>query len=340
VDLPARRARPRAPQLRAPEGDPAAENSQPLSQGLRIEERTREIQRPDKVLQDAGIKRSCVATRVLGASGRAMLDALVGGTTDPEVLAELARGRLRSKLPALREASEGHFSSHHALVVGMILAHVDYLDGSIAELSAEVERVNFAPFSDKVELLDTIAGVDRRTAEVLIAEIGADMEQFPTHRHLASWAGMCPGNGESAGKRSSGKTRKGSKWLRGALVDRGSPRRGALQGGLPGGAVRPPQGPRWLQESGGGGGALHPRDLLPHAGAQPTLPRAWRRLPPPAALGGSVQKAAGPAVGETRAQGHTGGATPTRVGGRHPTGFSHQTLFLGNFRESFSETED
>jgi transposase len=100
----------------------------------------------------------------------------------------------------------------------VILAHVDYLHGSIAELSAEVERV-MAPFSDKVELLGTIPGVDRRTVEVLIAEIGADMEQFLTHRHLASWAGMCPGSEESAGKRRSGKTRKGSKWLRGALTE-------------------------------------------------------------------------------------------------------------------------
>src|SRR3712207_1434474 len=95
----------------------------------------------------------------------------------------------------------------------------NYLDESIAELSAEVERVNFAPFSDKVELLDAIPGVDRRMAETLIAEIGVDMSQFPTHRHLASWAGMCPGNEESAGKRRSGKTRKGSKWLRSALTE-------------------------------------------------------------------------------------------------------------------------
>jgi transposase len=181
-----------------------------------IEERTREVQRLDKVLQDAGIKLSSVATRVLGVSGRAMLDALVSGTTDPEVLAELARGRLRSKLPALREALEGHFSSHHALVVGMILAHIDYLDESIVQLSAEIERT-IAPFAEKVELLDTIPGVDRRTAEVLIAEIGVEMSRFPTHARLASWAGMCPGNEESAGKRRSGKTRKGSKWLRGAL---------------------------------------------------------------------------------------------------------------------------
>jgi transposase len=147
-----------------------------------------------------------------------MLDALVGGTTDPEVLAELARGRLRSKIPALKEALEGCFSSHHALMVGRILSHVDYLDESIGELSAEIGRV-VAPFSEEVELLDTIPGVNRRTAEVLIAEIGAEMSRFRTHAHLASWAGMCPGNEESAGKRRSGKTRKGSKWLRGALTE-------------------------------------------------------------------------------------------------------------------------
>jgi transposase len=183
-----------------------------------IEERTREVQRLEKVLQEAGIKLSSVATRVLGASGRAMLDALVSGTTDPEILAELARGRLRSKIPALREALEGRFSSHHALMVGRILSHIDYLDESIGELSAEIEGV-IAPFSEEVELLESIPGVNRRTAEVLIAEIGVDMSRFPTHSHLASWAGMCPGNDESAGQRRSGKTRKGSKWLRGVLTE-------------------------------------------------------------------------------------------------------------------------
>jgi transposase len=130
-----------------------------------IEERTREVQRLEKVLQDAGIKLSSVATRVLGASGRAKLDALVGGTTDPEVLAELARGRLRSKLPALRDALEGCFSSHYALMVGKILAHIDYLDESVGDLSAEIDRV-IAPFSEKVELLDTIPSVDRRTLKL------------------------------------------------------------------------------------------------------------------------------------------------------------------------------
>jgi transposase len=181
-----------------------------------IEERTREVQRLDKALQDAGIKLSSVATKVLGASGRAMLEALVSGTHDPELLAELARGRLRTKLPALREALEGRFSGHHALLVSQILAHVDFLDESIAALSARVEEV-VAPFADKVELLCTIPGVSRRTAECLIAEIGPDMGHFPSHRHLASWAGMCPGQNESAGKQRSGKTRKGSKWLRSAL---------------------------------------------------------------------------------------------------------------------------
>ncbi|MDQ3924116.1 MAG: IS110 family transposase [Actinomycetota bacterium] len=183
-----------------------------------IEDRSKEVQRLEKVLQDAGIKLSSVATRVLGASGRAMLDALVSGTTDPEVLADLAKARLRKKIPALREALEGCFSNHHAFMVGRILAHIDYLDESIGHLSAEIERV-IAPFSEQVELLGTIPGVDRRTAEVLIAEIGTDMSRFPTHSHLASWAGMCPGNDESAGKRRSGKTTKGSKWLRTALTE-------------------------------------------------------------------------------------------------------------------------
>jgi transposase len=183
-----------------------------------IQERAEEIQRLEKVLQEAGIKLSSVATRVLGASGRAMIEALLSGTTDPEVLAELAKGRLRSKIPALKEALEGNFSAHHAFMVGNILAHVDYLEESVARLSAEIERV-IAPFCEEVALLSNIPGVDRRTAETLIAEMGVDMKRFPSSGHLASWAGMCPGNDESAGKRRSGKTRKGSKWLRSALTE-------------------------------------------------------------------------------------------------------------------------
>ena len=142
-----------------------------------MEERAKEVHRLEKVLQEAGIKLSSVASRVLGASGRAMIEALVSGTTDPEVLAELAKGRLRKKIPALEEALEGNFSPHHAFMVGRILAHVDYLDESIAELSAEIERV-IVPFSEEVALLSTIPGVDRRTAQTLIAEIGVDMSRF------------------------------------------------------------------------------------------------------------------------------------------------------------------
>jgi transposase len=183
-----------------------------------IEERTREAQRLDKVLQDAGIKLSSVASRVLGASGRAMLEALVKGTHDPEVLAELAKGRLRRKLPQLREALAGRFSDHHALLVGQMLARLDFLDETIETLSQHIEEL-IAPFSRQVELLRTIPGVDRRTAELLIAEIGPDMSRFPSHRQLASWAGVCPGNNESAGKRKSGRTRKGSKWLHSGLTE-------------------------------------------------------------------------------------------------------------------------
>ena len=184
-----------------------------------IEERSREVQRLDKVLQDAGIKLSSVASETLGVSVRRMLDALVAGTHDPKVLAELARGRLRRKLPALREALTGRFrSEHHGLLVAQILAHIDYLDETIALLSEQVEQV-IAPFSTERELLMTIPGVARLGAEVLIAEIGVDMRIFPSDAHLASWAGQCPGNHESAGKRRSGRPRKGSKWLHTTLTE-------------------------------------------------------------------------------------------------------------------------
>lgn len=184
----------------------------------KIEERTREVQRLEKVLQDAGIKLSSVASEVLGVSGRAILDALISGTHDPELLAELALGALRRKLPQLREALEGRFTGHHALIVSQMLASIDFLDETVATLSERIEEL-VAPFSRQVELLDTIPGVNRRSAELLLAEIGADMSRFPSHRHLASWAGLCPGNNESAGKRKSGKTRKGSKWLRSGLIE-------------------------------------------------------------------------------------------------------------------------
>lgn len=181
------------------------------------QERTREANRLHKVLQDAGIKLASVASDVLGVSGRAMLAALVQGTTDADVLAELARGKLRRKLPALRQALAGRFRAHHAFVVGHILAHLDYLDEALDALTAQI-GVLLAPFAAVVERLDTIPGFSRRTAEDVLAEIGLDMSRFPTHRHLASWAGLCPGQHESAGKRRSGRTRKGDRWVRRCLV--------------------------------------------------------------------------------------------------------------------------
>jgi transposase len=183
-----------------------------------IQDRQREANRLHKIMEDTGIKLDCVASDLLGKSGRAMLDALVSGTTDPEVLADLARGKLRAKIPALREALEGRFDAQHALIVGQILAHIDFLDEAIANLSAAIEQ-QIAPFARAVELLCTIPGVQRRTAEVIIAETGGDMTAFPTAKHLASWAGVCPGNDQSAGKRRSGRTTKGSKWPRSGLIE-------------------------------------------------------------------------------------------------------------------------
>ena len=181
------------------------------------DERTAVINRVQKVLEDANIKLAGVASNVVGVSGRAMLAALLAGTTDPATLAELAVGKLRKKRDVLARALSGRFGDHHRRRLTTHLAHIDFLDEEIDQLSAAIaERLR--PYAEELRRLDTIPGVDRRTAEVLLAEIGADMARFPTAGHLASWAGMCPGNHESAGKRKGGKTRKGSKWLRRALV--------------------------------------------------------------------------------------------------------------------------
>jgi transposase len=183
-----------------------------------IKERQREANRLHKALEDTGIKLDCVATDILGVSGRAMLDALCQGTTDPELLAELARGKLRKKLPALKEALEGRFDSLHALLIGSILAHLDFLDEQIERLSNAIEE-QLRPFQPAVELLRSLDGIETRTAQNILAEIGVDMSVFPSDGHLASWAGQCPGNDQSAGKRRSGRSRKGSKWLNDALKD-------------------------------------------------------------------------------------------------------------------------
>ena len=178
----------------------------------RIEERTRETQRLDKVLQDAGVKLSSVASDITGRSGRDMLNALVTGTRDPEVLAELARGRLREKLPQLQAALKGRFGPNHALVVGEILAHIDDLDESIGRLQVGIDEL-IAPFAEARDRICTIPGVDTVLAEAIIGEIGVDMSAFATAAHLASWAGMCPGQHESAGKSTKGTARHGDSWL-------------------------------------------------------------------------------------------------------------------------------
>jgi transposase len=183
-----------------------------------IEERTREIQRIQKLLEDAGIKLDSVVSDVMGTSAREMLEALIGGQRDPGVLAELARTRMRPKIPELRLALEGGFDPHHALMLRLHLDHVDQLSVAIEGLDAEVDRV-ILPFSEQHRRLTTIPGVGKRSAEVIIAEIGVDMSRFPTASHLASWAGICPGNHESAGKRRSGKARKGDAALRAALCE-------------------------------------------------------------------------------------------------------------------------
>jgi len=183
-----------------------------------IQERQREANRLHKVLEDAGIKLACVASDVLGVSGREMLQALISGTRDPEVLADLARGRMRSKLPALKQALVGRFKPHHVLISSHILAHLDYLDETIAALGEEVEQ-RLDPFAHKAENLCTITGVAERTSQVILAELGPDMSRFASDRHAASWTKICPGNNESAGKRRSGRTGKGNRYLRAALIE-------------------------------------------------------------------------------------------------------------------------
>jgi transposase len=181
------------------------------------EERTAAVNRLQKVLEGANIKLAAVASDVTGVSARAMLGALVAGSTDAEALAALAVGQLRTKIPELQRALTGRMGAHQRFLLAEQLAHIDFLDERLARLDAEV-AARTRPFEEAVARLDTVPGVGRRTAEVLAAEIGTDLARFPTAGHLASWAGMCPGQHESAGKRRSGRTRTGSPALRRILV--------------------------------------------------------------------------------------------------------------------------
>jgi transposase len=221
------------------------------------------------VLGDAGIKLSSVASQVMGISSLAILRALVAGERDPEALAELAKGTLRRKLPALREALVGRVRDHHALLVGEILAKLDYLDEAIGRLSAEIERV-IAPFGPQVELLRSIPGVDRRMAEALIAEIGVDMARFGTAARLASWAGICPGQHESAGRQRRSTTPQGLR-VAAPAPHPGRQGGGPHQGDLPVGAVRAPSRPARRITGDDRRGPFDPGGHLPHPGARHAL---------------------------------------------------------------------
>jgi transposase len=184
-----------------------------------INERARSIQRLEKVLQDAGIKLSSVASTTYSKSARAMLEALLAGVTDPEQLAELAKSRMRLKIPQLREALASRFQiEHHGVMVAQLLAHIDTLDAAIENLGERIASA-LAPHQHVVELLRTIPGVHTHAAQVLIAECGLDMTRFATVGHFASWAGACPGHHESAGRRRSGRTRPGPRWLTDTLTE-------------------------------------------------------------------------------------------------------------------------
>jgi transposase len=180
------------------------------------QERADEVNRLHKVLEGANSKLSAVATDVLGKSGRALLEAFVAGRGDVAALAQLARGRMRAKIPHLEQALTGHFSAHQRCLIAQQLAHIDLLDATLERVSAEIaERLR--PCASVRERLETIPGIGRRTAETLVAELGVDRARFPSAAHLASWAGLCPGNEASAGKRRRGQPRRGSPWLRTAL---------------------------------------------------------------------------------------------------------------------------
>jgi transposase len=184
-----------------------------------IDARAAEIQRLEKVLQDAGIKLSSVASTTYSKSARAMLEALLSGVTDPEQLAELSKGKMRAKIPQLKDALQSRFTiEHHGIMVAQLLAHIDTLDAALQNLTERIELV-LTPHAHTVEMLSTIPGVQAHAAQVLIAECGLDMTVFPTVGHFASWAGACPGHHESAGRRRSGRTRPGPGWLTSQLTE-------------------------------------------------------------------------------------------------------------------------
>jgi transposase len=182
-----------------------------------VEATTRTVNRLQKVLEDANIKLASVASDILGVSGRAMLEALMEGEEDAIKLAHMAQGQLRGKIPELEKALEGHVTEHHRFLLQLLWKELAQQEDLITELDAKIEEVT-RPFAAEIERLDPVPGVDRQVAQVVLAEVGADMSPFPTHQHLASWAGMCPGNEESAGKRRRRRITPGNRWLKRTLV--------------------------------------------------------------------------------------------------------------------------
>ena len=183
-----------------------------------VDARAKEIQRLEKVLQDAGIKLTSVASAVWSKSSREMIEAMIAGERDPAVLAEMAKGKMRSKTERLIEALEGNFTSHHAFMCRQIIDHLDHLDAAIAAVTAQITTL-IVPFEGAVTLLTSIPGVSAVTAQVIVAETGGDMSKFPPPGHLCAWAGVAPASNESAGKRKPAGTRRGSPWLRRTLIE-------------------------------------------------------------------------------------------------------------------------
>jgi transposase len=259
-----------------------------------INERARSIQRLEKVLQDAGIKLTSVASHTYSKSARAMLEALLSGVTDPEQLAELAKSRMRPKIPQLREALASRFEiEHHGVLVAQLLAHIDTLDAAIQNLNERID-LELAPHAQIVELLCTIPGVQTHAAQVLIAECGLDMSCFPTVRHFASWAGACPGHHESAGRRRSGQTRPGPRWLTDALTEAAKAAARTKGTYLAAHfAQRDRRDP-----------PRHPRRLLPHRPRPGPVPRARTRLAAQALLRRAPRPPPATPTRGARLQGH------------------------------------
>jgi transposase len=244
-----------------------------------IDERSAVGNRLQKVLEDATLKVGSVATDVMGVSGRAMVEAILQGTTNPATLADLAKGRLRAKRAELERALAGRVSEHHRLLLTTHLAHVDFLDEQIARLSAEIAQ-RLDPVAEAMQRLDTIPGVDRQTAEVLVAELGTELTRFPSAAHVASWAGMCPGNHESAGcplGDAPGRQDPQGQQVATARLDRGSVWCGADQAGgtdRSGWPLPPPRGPPRPAEGHRRRRPSPPDHRLPRATPWPELPGA------------------------------------------------------------------